>query len=82
MRRTGRSRWRAALVLMAALALIVSACDGEEGTDTTVVDTTEAPTATTAPEPTEPATTAPEEMVSLVVGDILVIQGSFGKFFV
>jgi NitT/TauT family transport system substrate-binding protein len=67
---------------MAALALIVSACDGEEGTDTTVVDTTEATEETTAPEPTEPATTAPEEeeMVSLVVGDILGTPAAFAQF--
>jgi len=86
MRRIGRSRWRAALVLMAALALIVSACDGEEGTDTTVVDTTEASTETTTAEPTEPSTTEPattapeEEMVSLVVGDILGTPAAFAQF--
>lgn len=84
--RSDRSTWRAALVLLAALALIVAACgDGEEGTDTTVVDTTEPAGVTTAPEPTEPATTepattVPEEMVSLTVGDILGTPAAFSQF--
>lgn len=82
----GRSRGRVALVLVAALALIVTACDdGGEGTDTTAVVTTESPTETTTPEPTEAATTAPEEeeeeeMVTLVVGDILGTPAAFAQF--
>lgn len=80
MRQIGRSQWRHALVLMAALALIVSACDGGEGTDTTTVDTTGATEETTTPDPTEPATTAPEESASLTVGDILGTPAAFSQF--
>lgn len=84
-----RSRWRVALVLLTALALIVTACADGEGAGTTVADTAAPTTApeetsppeTTAPETTEAGdTTAPEEMVSLTVGDILGTPAAFSQF--
>ena len=56
--RNKQARWRP-LVFVAALALVLAACDGGGGADTTEgSDTTEAPATTGAPETTEaPATT-------------------------
>ena len=71
--RNKQARWRP-LVFVAALALVLAACDGGGGADTTEgSDTTEAPATTGAPETTEaPATTeAPTDTTAAPSGEAI-----------
>jgi branched-chain amino acid transport system substrate-binding protein len=73
--RNKQARWRP-LVFVAALALVLAACDGGGGADTTEgSDTTEAPATTGAPETTEaPATTeAPTDTTAAPSGEAIRI---------